>query len=135
MNRSLSLAVSTASLFLSACNPPPYPAWSETNDAELVSQVVVSDARLQDVVRIGRVLATRAQPENNLRIVVPVRNIDDEPIRILAQFSFLTAQKEPLLDDTNRQVRIIPSGGTVNLECFSRSAQAADWTLRLSWDK
>jgi len=135
MNRCLPPAVLTALFVLVACNPPPYPAWSATNDAELVSQVVVSDAKLQDVVRIGRILATRTQPDNNLRLVVPVRNIDDEPIRILAQFSFLNAQKEPLLDDTNRQVQILPPGGTVNLECISRSAQAADWTLRLSWDK
>lgn len=122
-------------VFAAACSAPPYAAYTIEDDAEKVSQVVVSDAALQSVVRVGQPLVERVQPGDFLRIVVPVRNIDDEPIQILAQAAFLDGQRNTLPDETNRQVLLLPPGGTSNFEALSRQTRAVDFTLRLSWNK
>ncbi len=119
---------------LAACSIRPYAAYAIENDAELISNVVVADGSLQSVVRAGKALVART-PQGQLRVVVPVRNIDDEPIQVLAQMSFQDDQHQPIGDTTNRQVAIIPAGSTVDTVWISRSQQAADWTLRLSWNK
>ena len=129
--RSLPFAV----LALAACTAPPYPAWAIEDDAEAVAQVVVTDMTLQDVVRAGRPLVERVQPDEYLRVVVPIRNIDTESISVLAQMSFLDAERQTLLDDTNRQVLVLPPGGTTNFMATSRGRKAADFVLRLSWNK
>ena len=123
------------SLFATACSAPPYAAYAIEDDAEAIAQVVVADASLQAVVRAGRPLVERIQPGDFLRIVVPIRNIDDEPIQILAQAAFLDGQRQTLPDETNRQVLLLPPGGTSNFEALSRQPRAADFVLRLSWNK
>ena len=131
-------ALSTASalLLLAACEAPPYPALAVDSDAEAGSQVVVSDASLQTVVRIvGHPLVERMNPDGQLRVIVPVRNIDNEEIQVLAQFAFLNAQRQPLPDETNSQVKILRAGSTMNLEAISRGRDAADFTLRITWNK
>ena len=123
-------------LLAAACgSAPPYPAYSIEEDAEQISQVLVADSSLQDVVRAGQPLVERMAPEDNLRVIVPIRNIDDEEIRIMTQFDFRDAQRRPLPDETNRQVLVLPGGTTKNVEAISRSRRAADFVLRLSWDK
>lgn len=118
---------------LAGCAARPYPAYAIENDAEMISNVVVSDGSLQSVVRVGKALVERTKG-GELRVVVPVRNIDDEPIQLLAQISFQDAQRQPIGDTTNRQVAIIPPGGTVDMEWISRSQLAADYVLRLGWN-
>lgn len=120
---------------LAACSAPPYPAYAIEDDAELIAQVVVADATLQDILRAGPPLVERLPPENYLRVVVPIRNIDVEPVQVLAQFAFLDEQRRPLSDETNRQVRILPAGGTENFEAISSGPRAADFVLRLMWNK
>ncbi|MBK8099906.1 MAG: hypothetical protein IPK26_22620 [Planctomycetes bacterium] len=120
---------------LTGCSSPPYAAYAIEDDAELVSHVVVADGSLQDVVRVGQPLVERMPGNNALRVVVPIRNVDDEPIEILAEMSFQTVQKTPLMDDTNRQYKRIAAGHTINFEAISRKQEAADWVLRLSWNK
>jgi len=128
------LLLRTVSLcLLAGCAARPYPAYAIENDAELISNVVVSDGSLQSVVRVGKALVARTEG-GLLRVVVPVRNIDDEPIQVLAEISFQDAQRQPIGDTTNRQVRLIPAGGTVDMEWVSRSQQAADYVLRLGWN-
>lgn len=122
-------------LLLCACSSGPYPAYAIENNAEQVSQVVVADGSLRDVVRAGVPLVERMAPDDNLRIVVPIQNIDDEPIQVLAQVAFLDAQRRPLPDETNRQVMILPAGSISNFEAISRNRRAAEFTLRLSWNK
>jgi hypothetical protein len=124
-----------ALLALCACSAPPYEAWAIEDDAEAVAQVVVTEMTLQDVVRAGRPLVERVQPDEYLRVVVPVRNIDTETIQVLAQMSFLDGQRQTLMDDTNRQVLVLPPGGTTNFQATSRTRNAADFLLRLSWNK
>lgn len=128
-------ALFALSLSFAACSAPPYPAYAIEDDAEKVSQVVVSDASLQAVVRAGNPLVERVQPGDFLRIVVPIRNVDDEPIQVLAQAAFLDGQRNTLPDETNRQVLLLPPGGTSNFEALSRQPRAADFVLRLSWNK
>ena len=130
------LLVPSALLFSAvACSAPPYAAYAIEDDAEAVSQVVVGDATLQDVLRAGRPLVERMAPDDNLRVIVPIRNIDDEPIQVLAQMAFLDLQRQPLPDETNRQVLTLAPGMTQNFESISRGRKAADFVLRLTWNK
>lgn len=132
MNKIATVAVLT---LLAACSSPPYAAYAIEDDAEQIASVVVSDSGLQGVVRVGRAKVDRRPADDQLRVVVPVRNIDDEQIQLLAQISFRDAQQAPIGDTTNRQIVTIPAGGTVDLEFFSRNREAADYVLRLGWNK
>lgn len=128
--------LSTAFLFtLAACAAPPYPALTIEDDAELTSNVVVADAALQDVVRVGRFGVERVPGTNQLKVVVPIRNVDDEPHQILVQTSFLDGQKRPIGDDTNQQVKILGSGMTLSVVVLSKLDTAQDWTMRISWNR
>lgn len=136
MNRSLVLGSALGLLLLSACSSaPPYAAYAIEDDAELGNHVVVSDKSLRDVIRIGHPLVERIPGGDNLRVVVPVRNIDDDPVQVLAQLDFRDRQQRPLGDSTNRQVMTIPAGMTVNVEAISVRADAMDYILRLSWNR
>ncbi len=120
---------------LAACAAPPYAALSIEADAELESNVVVADAELRDVVRVGRFGVERVAGTNQLKVVVPVRNIDDEPIQVLVQTSFLDGQKRPIGDDTNQQVKILGPGMTTMVVVTSKMETAQDWTMRLAWNR
>lgn len=123
------------SLFAAACSAPPYPAYAIEDDAEEIAQVVVADVTLQDVVRAGRPLVERVGTDDLLRVIVPIRNVDDEPIQVLAQIAFLDRERRPLPDETNRQVLLLAPGMTSNFEALSRGSKAADFVLRLTWNK
>jgi len=120
---------------LSACATRPYPAYAIEDDAEERASVVVSDRGLQGCVRVGKALVERVPGSNSLRVVVPVRNIDDEEIQVLAQMTFRNRQKVSLGDSTNRQVMVIPPGSTMEFVSTSRTEEAHDWLVRLSWNK
>lgn len=120
---------------LAACASPPYTAVSIEADAELESNVVVADGELRDVVRVGRSGVERVAGTNQLKVVVPVRNIDDEPIQVLVQTSFLDGQKRPIGDDTNQQVKILSPGMTTMVVVTSKLETAQDWTMRLAWNR
>ena len=83
--------------------------------------------------RLSCALAVRSW--SALRVVVPIRNVDDEPISVLVQAAFLDNQRQPLPDETNRQVLLLPPGGTSNFEAISRQSRASDFVVRLSWNK
>lgn len=128
-------ALFVLALGFAACSAaPPYPAYALENDAEEIANVVVTDDSLRDVVRVGSALVER-QPGGELRVVVPIRNIDSETIQILAQISFQDAKGFPVGDDSNRQVQILPSGATQTLAWTSQDARASDYVVRLSWNK
>lgn len=135
-HRNLTVSVALLSLALGACSSaPPYAALSIEDDAEATSNVVVTDAELRDVVRVGQAFVERVAGTNQLRVNVPIRSIDDEPIQILAQMSFLNGRKQSIGDDTNRQVKILGPGETITYVAISKQAEAADWTLRISWNR
>lgn len=130
------LSAALLSLALCACSSaPPYAALAIEDDAEATSNVVVTDGELHDVVRIGQAFVERVPGTNQLRVTVPIRNIDDEQIQVLAQMSFLNSRKQPIGDDTNRQVKILAPGDTITYVAISKQAEAADWTLRLGWNR
>jgi hypothetical protein len=134
MSRNRFLSVLPFAL-LAACASPPFAALSIEDDAELESNVVVADGALRDVVRVGRVGVERVAGSNQLKVVVPIRNIDDEPIQVLVQTSFLDGQKRPIGDDTNQQVKILGPGTTSTVVVLSKLETAQDWTMRISWNK
>jgi hypothetical protein len=130
-----SLALFSFALAAACSGAPPYAALPIENDAELTSNVVVADDELYDVIRVGRAGVSRVPGTNQLKVVVPIRNIDDESVQILAQVSFLDAQRNPVLDETNQQVVLIGPGSTITHVALSKHAEAADWVLRISWNK
>jgi hypothetical protein len=135
MNRTLSS--SGLLLFaLAACSSgPPYVVQSFEEDPEERFNVVVTDAELYDVVRVGRAAADRVPGSNQMKVMVPIRNIDDEPIEIMVQVSFLDSGRAPIGDDTNRQYKMLAPGATVPLVFVSKQETARDWTMRISWNK
>jgi len=137
MNRlaRLSLASLGMALFAACSSAPPYAALSIEDDAELISNVVVADAELYDIVRVGRSSIERVPVTNQLKVAVPVRNISEEPIQVLVQTSFLNRQQQPIGDDTNQQVKILSPGSTMTVVAISKQAEADDWVLRISWNR
>lgn len=135
MNSVLSASVLCSALLFAGCSSPPYAALAIEDDAELTSNVVVADDELYDVIRVGRAGVARIPDTNQLKIMVPVRNIDDEPIQVLMQVSFLDNQKMAIGDDTNQQVKLIGPGSTYTHVVISKQPEAQDWTLRISWNK
>ena len=119
-------------VFLGACNAPPYPAFSIENDSEAYASVVVQDPSLRSSVRAGKPVVRRVA-DNCLHVLVPIRNVEDEDITVLAQISYRDRQHEPLGDESPRQVLTIAPGGTVNFESTSRSDAADDYVVRLFW--
>jgi hypothetical protein len=133
----LSVPAALGALLLGACgSAPPYAAHTIEDDAELETNVTVTDSELRDVIRVGENPRVERVPgTNQLKVVVTIRNIDDEPIQILAQMSFLSGQKEPIGDDTNKQVKLLAPGETITHVAISKMAEAKDWQLRLSWNR
>ena len=131
--RSMSF-VATAAL-AAACASPPYAALSIDADAELGSNVFVVDCELLDVLRIGRVGVERVPGSNQLKVVVPIRNIDDEEHKILVQTSFLDGMKMPIGDDTNQQVKLLGPGQTLPVVVISKLDAAQDWTMTITWNR
>jgi len=135
-HNNLTVSAALLSLLLGACSSaPPYAAMAIEHDAEATSNVVVTDGELHDIIRVGQPFVERVEGTNQLRVTVPIRNIDDETIQILAQVSFLNSRKQPLGDDTNRQVKILAPGDTITHVAISKHAEAADWTLRIGWNR
>lgn len=128
------LAVAAFAALFAACSSAPYAAYAIEDDAEEVASVVVADSTLQNVVRVGRALVTRL-PGGELKVVVPIRNIDDEQIQVLAQISFRDEQRRPVGDTSNRQVLILAPGATVDAQWTSTSVDASDYVVRLHWNK
>jgi hypothetical protein len=125
-----------AVLFAGCSSVPSYAALAIEDDAEMTNNVTVTDSELRDIVRVGgRPFVERIPGSNQLKVTVTIRNIDDEPIQILAQVSFLNERKEPIGDDTNKQVKLLAPGDTITHTAISKMAEARDWQLRLSWNR
>lgn len=136
-SKRLALSVAVLGLVSASCSSaPPYAALAIEDDAEMAANVTVTDGELLDVIRVGtNPLVERVPGTNQLKVVVTIRNIDDEPIQILAQMSFLNAQKQSIGDDTNKQVKLLAPGETITHTAISKMAEARDWQLRLSWNR
>ena len=120
---------------LAGCSTAPYAARAIENDAETESSVVVADASLHDVVRAGKSRLERIQGTNQLRVIVPVRNVDDEDLHVTMQVSFYDRDRAPIGDDSSREQKIIAPGHTINYVATSRMDNAEDFVLRVGWAK
>jgi hypothetical protein len=134
MNRTLPLS-GLLVFALAACSVPPYAALPIEDDAEEISNVTVADGELLDVIRVGRAAVERVPGSNQLKVMVPIRNIDDEPIQILVQVSFLDGRRDHIGDDTNQQVKLIGPGATLPVVVTSKQDRAQDWQMRLTWNR
>lgn len=135
MHHQLPLTVLFAFAFAACSSAPPYAAQTIEDDAEQISNVVVADAELYDVVRVGRAGVERVTGSNQLKVMVPIRNVDDEPIQVLVQVSFLDGRRMPIGDDTNQQVKLIGPGSTLPIVVMSKLDTAQDWVMRISWNR
>lgn len=135
MSARLPTALLLSFLSVACSSAPPYAAQAIEDDAEAMSNVVVADAELHDVVRVGRAGVDRVPGTNQMKVVVPIRNIDDEPIQVLVQVSFQDGRKMPIGDETNDQVQLIAPGQTITHQAISKSAEAQDWVMRIRWNR
>lgn len=122
-----------AALFaLAACGGArPYAALPIEDDAELVSNVVISDPDLYDAIRVGRSGVERVPGSDQLKVMVPLRNISDGTVQVRVHTSFLDLAKQPIGDETNQQVQILSPGMTITHTAMSATAAARDWTMRV----
>ena len=124
-------------LALCACSSsPPYPVrMIGSGDAENMSNVVVLEENLRDmIVMVERANVERVPGSNQLKVMVPLRNISSEQIEVLVQVSFLDGRRAPIGDDTNQRLHLIGPGATLPLTLLSKSDAAQDWTMRISWN-
>jgi len=122
-------------LVATACSSgPPYAALRFEDETEL-GNVRVTNAELHDIIRISTPNVDRVAGSNQLKVMVPIRNIDDEPIRVLVQVRFLDGRRLPIGDDTNRQVKVIGPGATMPYIAISNGDLAQDWEMDISWDR
>ncbi|MCK5944780.1 MAG: hypothetical protein KAI24_22520 [Planctomycetes bacterium] len=132
MNHLLKLATLSALTLTAACGGTrPFAALPIEDDAEMISNVVITDEDLYDAIRVGRAGVERIDTSNQLKVVVPIRNISDGTLQIRVQTSFLNLEKQPIGDDTNQQVQILSPGMTINHVAISSKPQARDWTMRI----
>ena len=132
MKKLLSLTCLATILCLSACSSTaPYAALSYENDAEATSNVVVTNSDLRAIIRVGRAGVQRIEGTNQLKVIVPIRNISDREQQVRVQVSFLNLEKLPIGDDTNAQVQIIGPGATISHSVTSTMPEARDWVMRI----
>ena len=96
-----------------------------------MTNVVVTNADLREIIRVGRAGVQRIEGTNQLKVIVPIRNISEREQQVRIQVSFLNLEKQPIGDDTNAQVQIIGPGATISHSVTSKLAEARDWVMRI----
>lgn len=132
MNKLLSRSCLAALACLAACSSmAPYPGRAIEDDAEQTTNVVVSSTRLHRDLRFGRASVKRVEGTNQLKVIVPIRNVSEDRLQVRVQVSFTDLEKLPIGDETNFQVALIGAGETYSHSVTSTSSQARDWILRV----
>ena len=132
MKKLLPLSCLLATMLLASCHAvAPYAALPIEDDAEQVANVVVSNSKLREGLRVGRAGVRRVEGTNQLKLIVPIRNVSERELQVRIQVSFLDLEKIPIGDDTNAQVQIIGPGETLNHSVTSTMSEARDWTMRI----
>ena len=126
------LSLSLLALLTACGGVRPYAALAIEDDAEQVSNVVVTDPDLYEVIRVGRAGVERVAGSDQIKVMVPIRNISGDTLQVRVQTSFLNLQKQPIGDETNQQVQILSPGMTVTHTVMSRTSAARDWTMRIT---
>ncbi|MBL9077626.1 MAG: hypothetical protein JNL08_08990 [Planctomycetes bacterium] len=137
MNRlHVSVSAILTTFALGACSSgPPYAGRSIENEAFDGSNILVTDQELDDVVRFGRPKVERIAGTNQLKVIVPILNTDDEILQVLVDVVFQDNQRQPIGDATARTPRTLSPGQTIWFEAISKQAEAADWQLTVSWNR
>ena len=132
MNPLIKLSSLAALAFLTSCGSnAPYAALPIDDAREMLTNVHVTNAQIRRKVRVGRAGVQRIEGSNQLKVVVPIRNITRNPLQIRVQTSFLNLERQPIGDDTNEQVQVISPGMTINHVVTSRSSEARDWNMSI----
>ncbi|MEY2981013.1 MAG: hypothetical protein RL562_1240 [Planctomycetota bacterium] len=128
--RALSSVLLFAAPFLgcSGCSAPPLPADGVTSLQSEVREVFADDLRGEVEVGTPRMRRTAG---NQLQVVVPLTNVARRDLQLLVQVQFLDESGAPSGDETNRQVFLLPRGGTRAFEATSRTSSARDYRLYL----
>ena len=109
--RALSFAatLSAVCLVCGACSAPPMPADGQTVYEGEPREIFADDLRGE--IEVG-VPTMRRTPGNQLQVVVPLTNVARRDLRLLVQVQFLDELGAPSGDETNRQILLLPRGGT-----------------------
>lgn len=132
MNPLIKLSSLAMLAILTSCgSTAPYAALPIDDAREMLTNVHVTNAQIRRKVRVGRAGVQRIEGTNQLKVVVPIRNITRNPLQIRVQTSFLNIERQPIGDDTNEQVQVISPGMTINHVVTSRSSEARDWSMNI----
>lgn len=114
-------------VFPLACSSTPMPADGVSDDEVSTYREIFADD-LRGEVEVERPVMQRT-PQNQLKVVVPLRNVSGDDLRVLVQIQFLDELGAPSGDETNRQVMILPRGGTKAFTATSLTSNARDYKL------
>ncbi len=97
--------------------------------------VEYADPDLSSVVELGVPAIERLEESNNLKVIVPIRNVTDEQVQLLVQVEFLDADQRPIEDTTPSRWMAIERGMTRNFTATSLKPNAMDYRMRLRWNR
>lgn len=122
--RTLALAGLSLSV---ACSSTPMPA-DGVSDSEVsaLREIFADDLRGELEVETPVMQRTAG---NQLKVVVPLRNVAGRDLRLLVQVQFLDELGAPSGDETNRQFVFLPRGSTKAFTASSRTSSARDYKM------
>ena len=132
MHKSVILLVALA---LSSCSTIWLPAHSIENEKVFAPGIIVHGDSLQGILRAGRPRAELVWPDQRLRVVVPIRNIDIEPVRVVVELRFLQADAGQITEVRRQTVLSLSSMEIREAELTSSGPGVFGFEVRLMWDK
>lgn len=97
--------------------------------------VEFSDPDLAYAVELGPAVAERLEASNNLKVIVPIKNITDEQVQLLVQMEFRDANDYPIGDNTPSRVMILERGASKDFSATSLNPVAMAYKMRLRWNR
>lgn len=132
MHKSVILLVALA---LSSCSTIWLPAHSIENEKVFAPGIIVHGDSLQGILRAGRPRAESVWPDQRLRVVVPIRSIDIEPVRVVVELRFLQADAGKITEVRRQTVLSLSSMEVREAELTSSGPGVFGFEVRLMWDK
>ena len=132
MHKSVILLVALA---LSSCSTIWLPAHSIENEKVFAPGIIVHGDSLQGILRAGRPRTESVRPDQRLRVVVPIRNIDIEPVRVVVELRFLQADAGQITEVRRQTVLSLSSMEVREAELTSSGPGVFGFEVRLMWDK
>ena len=129
------LAISLATLALSSCSTIWLPAHSIEDERVCAPGIIVHGDSLQGILRVGTPRAELVWPDNRLLVCLPVRNVDIEPIRVVAEVRFLESGARGITQISRQTVMALSSMEGGQVELLSAGPGDFGFEVRLMWDK